>query len=262
MLKKTKKLLKHFSSVQLSDLKTNPATDFVVTKDLHRADLGLLISRKPIFWDIEDTEIDHLKAVHRLKSKYDLYPPVFPEFVDFPKRELLNQNESRDEFVTFRKKTEKGLEEYRENSKMYQYSDPGIIDNKSIQHAGTYEVYLFVKKDGKWQLPYTPLDNTSSFELLKDVFFKSFADKWTVCFTKNYPIAVKRDVISENEKKENEFYAKCRGRKIYIFPAHHEEGIIKLKGNFEDYAWVSKPELSKFLTKEDFKFYSSFLRPN
>lgn len=266
MLNKTKKLLKHFSTVQLSDLQTNPLTDFVVTKDLFRADLALLISRRPIFWDLGDEEIDHLKATHKLRSKYDLYSPVFEEFVDFNKKELFGYNESRDEIVTHRKKTEKGLKEYRQNSKLFQYVDPSVVDNRSIQHASSSEVYLFVKIDGKWQIPYIPLDNSSSFELIKDVFFKSFADKWTISFTKNYPVAVKRDFISEREKTENEFYGKCKGRKLYLFPAHHDEGTIKFKegcfnGRFEDFAWVSKPELSKFVDKKDFEFYSRFLKP-
>ena len=149
--------------------------------------------------------------------------------------------------------------EYRQNSKKFEYSDPTMINNKSIQHAGMYEVYLMVKRNGKWEFPSTHIKNNLGFELTKEMYFKSLADGWSCVFLSNYPSAVNKTNIAEEEIQNNEFLRKCVGRKVFYFKAYHDQGSIKFKEDVEDYAWVSKLELNKFVDEQDFAFYSKVL---
>lgn len=248
--------------ITAKDLKMNPELDYLITKDLYRVDVGLIISRKPIFWNISDEELESLKKTHKLFLNYDLYPPVYEDFNKYDKKELLNLVEGRDEFITHRKRTGKTRVEYRENSKRFDYADPRTIDNTSIQHAGLYETFLMVKKDDKWQFPTVPMTNNVNFETMKENYFNKIADEWTVAYSNNYPLAVKKEPIPESEKSLNLINSKCVGRKIYFFNAHHNNGKIKFKCDYNEYVWTTKLELSKYMNEEDFEFYNKLIRPN
>ena len=122
-----------------------------------------------------------------------------------------------------------------------------------------YEVYLMVKQNGKWQFPSTHIQNKSGFELTKEMYFKEIADGWSCVFLSNYPSAVHKTSIAEQEMQENEYLRKCVGKKVFYFKAYHDQGAVKFKDNFEDYAWVSKLELNKFVDEKDYAFYSRIL---
>jgi len=256
---------RYFSTVAKitgKDLKTNPEFDFLITRDLYRVDLGIIISRRPVFWNISDHELESLKISHKLFLKYDLYPPVYEEFNQYDKREILNQGEGVDDYVSHRVRSGKSKIEYRENSKRFDFVDPKMIDNKSIQHAGLYETYLLVKKDGRWQIPTCPMTNDMNFEMTKEQYFSKIADKWSVAYINNFPLAVKREPIPESEKNLNLINSKCVGRKIFLFNAVHNTGKIKFKKEFTEYVWSTKLEMAKYLSKEDYDFYIDLLKPN
>jgi len=244
------------------ELKTNPELDYVITRDLYRVDVGLVISRRPIYWNLSDVELDSLKQTHKLYLKHELYPPIFAEFLQYDRKELLAPSEGRDEYITHRKKTGKARIDYRANSKRYEYADPKTLDNTSIQHAGLYETYLLVKRDGRWQFPSVPMNNNNNFETRKEQYFNSIADDWSVAHAQNYPLAVKREEIPEREKSDSLINSKCVGRKIFLFTAFHNSGTVKFKRDYEEHVWASKLELSKYLSLDDFAFYSKLLRPN
>lgn len=248
--------------ITAKDLKTKPELDFVITRDLYRVDLGLIISRRPIFWNISDAELESMKHTHKLYSKHNLYPPVYEEFLQYDRKELMTPSEGRDEYVTHRIKIGKSKVEYRENTKRYEYTDPKTLDNSSIQHAGLYETYLLVKRDDRWQFPTAPMSNRTNFEITKESYFNSIADEWSVAHADNYPIGVKREAIPERERTDHLINSKCVGRKIFFFGAFHNNGVIKFKRDYEEFAWVTKLELSKYMNQEDYEFYIKLLRPN
>ena len=256
---------RHFSTIAKitgKDLKTKPEFDYVITRDLYRVDIGLIISRRPIFWNISDEELESLKTTHKLFLKHDLYPPVYEEFMQYDKKELLNAGTTSDEYVTHRKRVGKVRVEYRQNSKRFDYADPKVIDNKSIQHAGLYETYLLVKKDDRWQFPTVPMINDINFEMMKEGYFTKLAEDWSVAHINNFPIAVKREPIPESEKSANLINSKCVGRKIFFFNALHNVGRIKFRRDYTEHIWTTKLELSKYMNKEDYDFYIDLLRPN
>lgn len=256
---------RYFSTVAKitgKDLKSNPEFDFLITKDLYRVDVGLIISRRPVYWNISDEELESLKQTHKLFLKHDLYPPVYEDYMKYDKKELLNLSEGRDEYVTHRKRSGKTRVDYRENTKRFEYVDPKILDNNSIQHASLYETYLLVKKDDRWQFPTVPMTTNINFETMKENYFNKIADEWSVAHINNFPLAVKREPMPESEKSSNLINTKCVGRKIFFFNAYHNAGAIKFKRDYSEYTWATKLELSKFVNKEDFDFYAGILRPN
>lgn len=248
--------------VTAKDLKTNPDFDYMITKDFYRVDIGLIISRRPLYWNISDEEIECLKKTHKLFLKHDLYPPIYEEFMKYDKKEVLNLAQGSDDYVTHRIKSGKTKVEYRKNSKRFDYADPKMLDNESIQHAGLYEVYLLVKNNNRWQFPTVPMINNISFEMRKEDYFKKIADDWSIIHTNNYPSVVKRESIPDNEKEYNITNSKCVGRKIFFFNAIHNTGEVKFKQDYNEYVWASKLELSKFMNKEDYDFYINILRHN
>lgn len=80
MIKKSKKffcLRTKDSGITIDDLKSNKLVDFVLTQDFYRADVGMIIQRKPIFWNYSEKEWKSLEAEQVMlhKSKYNIEFP-------------------------------------------------------------------------------------------------------------------------------------------------------------------------------------------
>ena len=63
---------------------------------------------------------------------------------------------------------------YRENSRVWKWADPKVVDPHSIQTYGTHNVFLIVKENGKWVL----LISCRPFPiklLIKKILIKAFS---------------------------------------------------------------------------------------
>lgn len=69
-----------------------------------------------------------------------------------------------------------------------------------------------------------------------------------------YPSLVVRKDIPEEELENNRLLRRCRGRKICYFNGYHLSGKIQVnKDLYDDYAWVSRHELPKYLDEDQYK---------
>lgn len=73
-------------------------------------------------------------------------------------------------------------------------------------------------------------------------------------------MCIKPALITDDLIQTNEFYSKCIGKKIYYYQAFHDVGPVENIYDFEDYAWVPKPKMNKFLSRDDFHFFMKFLK--
>ena len=142
--------------ITLKDLGTNPNLNFVVTNDFFRIDIGLMICRRPIFYDMDEIEFEKMKQEHKLKMKYDLYPHLTKELMEFDRDDIEKIPNTMDEEITHFRRNSDGTKTYfRPNSKYYEYVNPNIFDHKHIHTHAMYNVYLLVKSNGQWIFPTT-----------------------------------------------------------------------------------------------------------
>ena len=262
-LKTLRRALTSLFKITRDDLGKSPQLDFIVTSDFYRVDIGLIICRRPIFWTIEALEVQKLENDYKMMMKYDLLPYVNADLMNFDRSYLIDEKKgSEEDFSHYKKLLNNEIVYYRENSKNFKNTHHEICNHKSIQHASCYNVFLLVKRSGKWYFPSTILSAKDSLNFAKDNYLEYLEQgTWESYLPSKYPCAVFRTEIPEKELEENQFYHKCVGRKIYYFEAYHDKGVLKkLPKEFEDYAWVAKPEMNKFLDKEQFDFFMKYLK--
>ena len=247
----------------LIDLTKNPKYDFVLTKDFYRVDVGLIVCRRPIFLSIDELEVEKITKEHSVISKHEAYPLLTSDLMQFDKNEIFNELKGLEEEPTHSKKTNNSdIKYYHCNSKDFRKVDPNIQDVKSIQHASCYNTYLLVKKNGLWGFPTTKQSiHDSLFYTLEELYNYLRQDNWEAFITSKYPLAVERESIPEKELEETSDLKKCVGRKIFYYLSYHDKGILnKVPKEYDDYAWVSKPELPRFLNEKKFSFISKYLK--
>ena len=260
------KLLRKFStipSITLKDLGSNPQLNFVVTSDFYRADIGVILCRRPIFFDLSEAEFDKIKREHILKTKYDLYAPLTKELANFDRTDIEKPSDSMDELPTHFRRTADGKTVlYKPNSKDFKNVNPSQLNARSIQSHSLYNVYYLIKRNGNWAFPETKGRMDQSFTVSKESLMKELSgEEFKVLFTSKYPMCVRRDDLSEQETAKNPFFAKCVGKKIFYYQAFHDTGATNnVYRDCEDFAWVPKPLMNKYLSKSDFEFFMPFLK--
>lgn len=248
--------------VQLKDLTTNPLLNFVVTSDFHRVDIGIILCRRPIYFDLEEPEYEQIVREHKLNMKHDLYCPLTKELNDYNRTDMERPMDTSDDVPTHYKRHPDGrLTEYRPASKDFRYCQPDVTDPHRIQAFGIYNVYFLVKKDGQWMFPQVPATMDSTLHNTKNALMKRMTnDEIMNLFTSKYPMCVQRAPIPEAELAANPYMAKCVGRKVFYYQAFHDVGATHRVGGYEDYAWVPKPLMNRYLSKQDFDFVMPHLK--
>lgn len=252
------KNLKKFCKIKITpqDILTNKKYDFVLTSDFYRADLGYIIVRLPIFLEIQDQDIKNSKFDYKFQKKNNLEIPLYQELLDFKKKSYLESGKEFDDKPThfIKNKNNKKIF-YRANSKNFKFTDPLIRDHKSIQHQGLHPVYYLVKQNGKWKFPSVPLTNRETANNYKENFVKKNIPKANLAFLSDYPIGVRRENIEREEIEDDEIFEKFKGKKIFFFEALHDYGKMDFEG-VEDWAWVTKFEMNKYVEREYFDFFN------
>lgn len=241
--------------VQMADLKTNPKLNFVVTSDFHRIDVGVILCRRPIFFDLEEPEFEQISREHELMMKNNLYGPFPKELGTFDRSDVESPAVSSDETPThFRKNPDGTVSYHRPASKLFKYVQPDVFDPHHLHTHGIYNVFYLVKQRGQWRFPQTPATMNSTLNNTKTALMsKLTANEFSILFSSKYPLCVQRASIPPAELEHNEYMSKCVGRKVFYYQAFHDSGLTKRVNDAEDYAWVPKPLLNKYLTREDFE---------
>lgn len=260
------KLARHTATsippITLQDLGKNEKLNFVVSSDFYRVDVGVILCRRPIFFDMEDYEYEKIKWQYKINMKYNLYPAVTKELMDFDRTDIEKPSSTSDDNPTHIRRNANAKHTYFwPNSKYFKYVNPDVEDYHSIQNAPLYNVYFLCKKNGKWSFPETPARMDQSLSITKERLYERFSKKeYKILFTSKYPLCVKKEDLPEEEVEKNEFYNKCIGKKIFYYQAFHDFGPTKKVHEYEDYAWVPKPKMNKFLNQPDFDFFMKLLK--
>lgn len=238
----------------LKDLKSEPLMDFVVSSDFYRIDVGMIIYRRPIFLYLTDMEVESIKRTHQLNVKYDMYAPFPKEFGKFDRENIEEQMQPFDDRVTHIKKYEDGsIIQFRPFSKSWKYAQPDVYDHHQFTTHGCFNVYFLVKKNGRWMFPQVPANHQAALNRTKDLLMMDMSkDQFKVMYTSKYPMVVQKTTIHPEDIQANPYLKKCVGRKVFYFPALHDVGHPTDIGVFDDFAWVPKPLLNKYLSRSDF----------
>lgn len=227
----------------------------ILDKQNFRIDLGLLISRDPIFLTIEDKEMEGLKFRLKISKKYKLMLPIAKELTEFQEKDT-PPSEGIDDLPTHEIVRPDGTRvTYSGNSKIYTKVDPEVMDNKSIQYAGAYRTHLMFKdkKTQKWVFPSINMTEKATFTNTKANLFSTVSNsKWEVVYPTHNPMCVAKRGLTDEEKKDP-MNRRAVGVKTFYFPALHEQGKILINDElYDDYAWVTRLELNKYLDRETY----------
>lgn len=230
------------SAVTLHDIAHNKRLDFLVTSDFYRVDIGLVIRRKPIFLTVDEIEIKNIKLEHKLRWKHDLYPLLNKELMDF---NLVNQAQRDIGTRSF---------------------ETANLREKALNSSGRQpclSVYFLCKHEGVWCFPTYPMSADESLSIAKERLARELGrNDWGASFTNRLPIGVRREQFTDRDQ-ENPYWLKCVGRKVFYFSGLHDWGNGSVAPKFgSDFAWVSKPELNRYLSRADFEFFNRHLPLN
>lgn len=251
----------------MDDLATNPRVDFVVTKDFYRVDVGFITFRKPIFFQMHDLDYENVKREHAFKLKYDLYPHISKDLLEvnaLEMRKTKTESTGKDNEGDIYKDMPNGERVYyKSNATAFDEISSQVMLKKHIQRASAYNIFLIVKVDGRWTFPRLPMQNGETMTVAKDRLFKEmFRGSIMGNFLGHFPITVRKEPFEERDK-ENPYSMKCVGKKVFYFDALIEYGEPEITSDLgDDWAWVTKLEINKYLNREDFEHFNKFLRVN
>lgn len=259
-LRTTLRRVSQVSGVTLEDLARNKRLDFLVTSDFHRVDLAFVIRRKPVYLPMEDLDFENVELEHKMRWKYDLYPLVNKEMLDVG---LVDQAQTpaRSEITPLYKRMPDGSKYYyNAESKSFNEISPHVRSLTSIQRQPSHSVYFLCRCEGRWVFPSHAASVEESLSLGKERLMRELgAGIWGANFVNRYPLSVRREGFLERDR-ENPYWMKCVGRKVFYFEALHDWGVGGVVPQFgTEYVWAAKHELNRFLSREDFDFFKRHL---
>lgn len=249
-------IIKNFSEkISQSAFKNRSFFNFELTKDYYRIDLGIIITRQPIFLNYTPQELDNFKLRHELYKKYNHYTKIPGEILDFNLDDPFIKSVEKvlDNKVTHEIKENNITKEYFcKNSKVPYLTDPFNDDNKSIQYGSNYNTFLLIKdKNGDWGFPTCYIKETETVEdCITNLVNNINNTELKIKLNSSSPIMVLQDKISDEDITSIPLFKKCQGRKIFYFQGFHYAGSIDIKDTIaDDYVWSTKMELKKYLKK-------------
>jgi len=238
---------------------------FATDSEQHRIDIGLLISRSPIYMYISEEERAFQKYRYETATKYKYIMPQAKDAMDF-KRHLPVHNLSGievDNTPTHRIKHEDGTAtSYSVNANYFTHVDPNINDNHSIQHAAGNRCYFLVKEkeSGNWAFPQLALlDKIPFVDGRVQLFAKLSEGKWDIAHGELYPEVVTKRSLTDTERKDVR-HKRIKGVKTYYFDARFFKGTMGInKELYDDYAWVTRLELNKYFDRDQYDTFVNFM---
>lgn len=124
-------------------------------------------------------------------------------------------------------------------------------------------MYLLVKNKftKEWEFPTGKVFGNESFSIGRLNLFKNLTgEKWIARHPYLFPTVATLRPFTEFEKKDRK-NAFLSGVRTYYFDAYHIRGLPEFtfeNTDYEDYAWVPKPEMNKYFTKERFEVFIDY----
>jgi len=116
-------------------------------------------------------------------------------------------------------------------------------------------VYLLVKnkKTKEWEIPtQTMQEKQTMLNAKNELFGKIAGGKWKISHYMAQPLLTTLRDFDEEEKSKA-FNLSLHGVRCFYFLACHKEGVpAMIKDYYDDFAWVAKRELNKFIPKDTF----------
>ena len=261
-----------------ADYDVDPTTVYVFARDSMRVDVGLIVSRPPIFLHMRQRDAEFLKARSQIMSEYHCdmkkYIEEFEEVSKLNEHVLAanpyaaKQNRTNlDNYPTHAWKDPDSGEtlEYAAASKAFVNVDPAAEDVRSLHYASEDRTYLILKNKytDEWEFPTTTLCFGTSFLRAKqDLFVELSGNAWKIKYSGSMPQAhsIRDMTVAEQEDARNNG---LKGVRTYYFNAHHWRGIPEMDFSnlpYEDFAWIPKRKLNEYLTESYHEVFINVLR--
>lgn len=168
---------------------------------------------------------------------------------------------NRDNLPTHKMTDEQGNEKfYCSATKNWRKIDPNVKDHHSLHYAAAQRIYLLLKNKytDEWEFPTITLNSQDSFiQKRRELFNIISGNKWVAKPIYNGPVLATLRPFTEYEKQDKKNSLLC-GVRTYYFEASHLRGLPEFDFDacdYKDYAWVTKADMNKFLTKERFDIF-------
>lgn len=161
------------------EFEIDPSEFYVFSRDLLRVDVGLIITRPPIFLTMRKRDVEFLKYKNDIMNEYHLdqrqYVAEIEEVAKLNEDPLAdNPYRSRkniDNYPTHRYTDPNtgDTQEYCAASKYFKLVDPAMSDRRSIHYAGEDKVYLILRNKftKEWEFPTSQIKFGQTFLRVK-----------------------------------------------------------------------------------------------
>lgn len=147
-------------------------------------------------------------------------------------------------------------------SKNYANIDIEIKDRHSLHYAANHRVFLLLKNKltKEWEFPTHIFNEKDTIAKSRSrLFSKISGDKWSVTHVASDPIVTTKRPLTEEESSDSKFML-FNGVRAFYFVAYHKAGLPEIHNyTYEDFAWVPKLEINKYLPRDCFEVFKDAL---
>lgn len=192
-----------------------------------------------------------------------LIEPVLPTREEYTKTIIDRDPFDTSKFPTHRIMNPDGSYSYHYGaSKHFTLVDPETSDRHSLHYAPGHRVYMLLKnrKTGEWEFPTQIMrERQTVLEAKNEIVDKITGKQWQIKHSMVAPlISTLRDFNDEEKRKV--LYLPYHGVRCFYFLACHKAGVPALQqGDYEDFAWVAKREMNKFLPEDAYREFINIL---
>jgi large subunit ribosomal protein L46 len=205
---------------------------------------GLIIERLPVvFPDMAPWEKDW----EDLRDYLDSFGK------DYPKELNLGERLPMGTFLTDEDLFAQLPEGYKPAPRVTEADENGYV--KTLKRRLMERVYLLVQKDERWSFPVVALNEGETFmDASKRAVVDTVGEKMDIYYVSNCPLAVDMIVLTEEERAKVGVY----GTKTFFMKVQHDEFDATLGKEYEDYAWLTRGEITDRMKEQDGDHASRF----
>jgi large subunit ribosomal protein L46 len=209
-----------------------------------KIDCALIVERLPVvFPDMAPWEKDW----ENLRDYLDSFGK------DYPKELNLGDRLPMGTFLTDEELFAQLPEGYKPAPRVTEADENG--DVKTLKRRLMERVYFLVQKDGRWTFPVVALKEDETFmDASKRAVVETVGEKMDIYYVSTCPLAVDMSILTEEERAKVGVY----GTKTFFMKVQHDEFDASLGKEYEDYAWLTRGEITDRMKEQDGDHASRF----
>lgn len=236
--------------------------DFILTTDRYRVDIGYIVCRLPIFYDIPQEKLEVMKIRYDFYEKHNRHMILHKDFLNKARqaRERGGPAEPDNATATHEYKDANGDPvTYSTNSKYFKSVDPNIMNDKSVQYCPTQSIYLVYKDlEGNWGFPSLKIKTNERVQEARDRVMSDISRNTVkVHWRSSAPVHVEVVNFPASEIRNSRDPV---GKKIFYYEGIHTTGNCDFDPElYQDCVWAPKSKMNRYLDRNTFEKFVHLL---